>query len=46
MKLKFKQQQYQEDAVMSVVHCFDGQKREAEKICLLDIQKHMTKGLY
>lgn len=31
MKLKFKQQQYQEDAVMSVVHCFDGQKKGIRK---------------
>lgn len=27
MKLKFKQQQYQTDAVMSVVNCFEGQKK-------------------
>lgn len=27
MKLKFKQQQYQDDAVMSIVKCFEGQRK-------------------
>ena len=31
MKLKFKQQQYQDDAVMSIVNCFKGQKKVQEK---------------
>ncbi len=31
MKLKFKKQQYQEDAVMSVVNCFAGQKKGNRK---------------
>lgn len=31
MKLKFKRQQYQDDAVMSVVNCFAGQKKGSRK---------------
>lgn len=31
MKLKFKQQQYQDDAVMSIVDCFKGQQKSTRK---------------
>ena len=31
MKLKFKQQKYQEDACMSVVKCFEGQSKGDRK---------------
>ncbi len=31
MKLKFKQQQYQDDAVMSVIKCFEGQRKHTRK---------------
>lgn len=44
MKLKFKQQQYQEDAVMSVVHCFDGQKKGSRKDLLARYTKTYDKG--
>ena len=44
MKLKFKQQQYQDDAVMSVVHCFDGQKKGSRKDLLARYTKTYDKG--
>ena len=44
MKLKFKQQQYQEDAVMSVVHCFDGQKKGSRKDLLARYTKTYDEG--
>ena len=44
MKLKFKHQQYQEDAVMSVVHCFDGQKKGSRKDLLARYTKTYDKG--
>jgi len=31
MKLKFKNQQYQDEAVMSVINCFNGQKKENKR---------------
>jgi type III restriction enzyme len=44
MKLKFKQQQYQADATMAVVNCFDGQSKGERK----DIvgRKTVDKGLF
>ena len=36
MKLKFKQQKYQDDAAQSVVKCFEGQ-RNGTKVRLLDV---------
>ena len=44
MKLKFKQQQYQEDAVMSVVNCFDGQKKGSRKDLLARFTRTTDKG--
>ena len=46
MKLKFKQQQYQDDAVMSVVHCFDGQKKGNRKDLLSRFKKMVDTGLF
>ena len=44
MKLKFKQQQYQTEATMAVVNCFDGQSKGERK----DIvgRKVVDKGLF
>ena len=44
MKLKFKQQQYQEDAVMSVVNCFEGQKKGSRKDLLARFTRTTDKG--
>lgn len=44
MKLKFKQQQYQEDAVMSVVNCFIGQKKANRKDLIARYTKIYDKG--
>jgi type III restriction enzyme len=44
MKLKFKQQQYQSDAVMSVVNCFQGQKKGNRKDLLARFTKTIDKG--
>ena len=44
MKLKFKQQQYQEDAVMSVVNCFKGQKKGSRKDLLARFTRTTDKG--
>ena len=41
MKLKFKQQQYQDDAVKSIVDCFKGQEKASRK----DIIARYTKIL-
>ena len=42
MKLKFKQQQYQNDAAMAVVNCFKGQKKGKRK----DIVKRTRYSVY
>lgn len=44
MKLKFKQQQYQDDAVMSVVKCFEGQKKGTRKDLLARYTRTLDKG--
>lgn len=44
MKLKFKQQQYQDDAVMSVVNCFLGQEKGNRKDLLARYTKISDKG--
>ena len=44
MKLKFKRQQYQDDAVMSVVNCFIGQKKGNRKDLLARYTKVTEKG--
>lgn len=44
MRLKFKQQQYQEDAVMSVVNCFIGQKKANRKDLIARYTKIYDKG--
>ena len=44
MKLKFKQQQYQVDAVMSVVNCFAGQKKESRKDLIARFTRTTDKG--
>lgn len=44
MKLKFKQQQYQDDAVMSVVNCFIGQDKATRKDLLARYTKILDKG--
>lgn len=44
MKLKFKQQQYQEDAVMSVVNCFICQKKANRKDLIARYTKTYDKG--
>lgn len=44
MKLKFKRQQYQDDAVMSVVKCFEGQKKGTRKDLLARYIRTLDKG--
>lgn len=44
MKLKFKRQQYQDDAVMSVVKCFEGQKKGTRKDLLARYTRTLDKG--
>lgn len=44
MKLKFKQQQYQDDAVKSVVKCFEGQKKGTRKDLLARYTRTLDKG--
>lgn len=44
MKLKFKQQQYQDDAVMSVVNCFLGQEKGNRKDLLARYTRVSDKG--
>ena len=44
MKLKFKQQQYQDDAVMAVVNCFDGQSKGTRKELFARYIKTIDKG--
>lgn len=44
MKLKFKQQQYQDDAVMSVVKCFEGQKKGTRKDLLARYTRTLDEG--
>lgn len=44
MKLKFKQQQYQDDAVMSVVNCFLGQEKGSRKDLLARYTRVSDKG--
>ena len=44
MKLKFKQQQYQTDAVNAVVNCFIGQEKGTRKNLLAHFTKTMDKG--
>ena len=44
MKLKFKQQQYQDDAVMSIVECFKGQEKGSRKDIIARYTKTLDKG--
>ena len=44
MKLKFKQQQYQDDAVMSIVNCFKGQEKASRKDIIARYTKTLDKG--
>ncbi|HPE14948.1 MAG TPA: DEAD/DEAH box helicase family protein [Bacilli bacterium] len=44
MKLKFKQQQYQTDATMSVVNCFEGQKKGSRRDLIARYTKTTDKG--
>ncbi len=44
MKLKFKQQQYQEDAVMSVVNCFSGEKKGSRRDLLFRRVRTIDEG--
>ena len=44
MKLKFKQQQYQDDAVMAVVDCFKGQPKLSRKDLMARYTKTTGKG--
>lgn len=44
MKLKFKQQQYQDDAVMSIVECFKGQEKASRKDIIARYTKILDKG--
>ena len=44
MKLKFKQQQYQTDAVMSVVECFEGQKKGSRKDLIARFTRTLDRG--
>jgi len=44
MKLKFKQQQYQTDAVMSIVNCFEGQRNGNRKDLIARHIKTIDKG--
>ena len=44
MKLKFKQQQYQTDAVNSVVNCFIGQEKGTRKDLLARFTSTIGKG--
>ena len=44
MKLKFKQQQYQDDAVKSIVNCFKGQEKGSRKDIIARYTKTLDKG--
>jgi len=44
MKLKFKQQQYQLDAVMSVVNCFEGQEKGGRKDLIASYTNILDEG--
>ena len=44
MKLKFKQQQYQDDAVMAIVNCFQGQEKGTRKDLIARYTKTLNKG--
>lgn len=44
MKLKFKQQQYQDDAVMAVVNCFEGQEKGSRKDLIARYTRTLDKG--
>ena len=44
MKLKFKQQQYQDNAVMSIVECFKGQEKGSRKDIIARYTKTLDKG--
>ena len=44
MKLKFKQQQYQDDAVGAIVNCFKGQEKGSRKDLIARYKRTIDKG--
>ena len=44
MKLKFKQQQYQDDAVAAIVNCFKGQEKGSRKDLIARYTRTLDKG--